>query len=99
MRQVVHWPNAKRLVYLDKKATPEFWDDRWRAEGKPGPANSRDEVVTVTAGYLPPGARVLEGGCGRANKVKAMATAGYRATGVDFAEDSVKARVTDTKPS
>jgi SAM-dependent methyltransferase len=89
MREVVHWPKAKRLVYLDEKATPEFWDDRWRAEGKPGPVNPRDEVVTVTAGYLPSGARILEGGCGRANKVKAMATAGYRATGVDFAEDSV----------
>ena len=48
MRQVVHWPSAKRLVYLDKSATPEFWDDRWRAEGKPGPVTYRDEVVTVT---------------------------------------------------
>jgi SAM-dependent methyltransferase len=90
MRRVVHWPNARRLVYLDKKATPEFWDERWRAEGNPGPANSRDEVVSVTAGYLPLGACILEGGCGRANKVKAMAMAGYRATGVDFAEDSVR---------
>ena len=90
MRQVVYWPSVKRLIYLDEKATPEFWDQRWQTEGKPGPVNLRDEVVTVTAKYLTPGSRILEGGCGRANKLKAMATAGYRTTGVDFAEDSVK---------
>jgi SAM-dependent methyltransferase len=90
MRQIVYWPKARRLVYLDKKATPEFWDHRWHNEGKPGPVNPRDEVITVTQKYLPIGSRVLEGGCGRANKVKAMATVGYRATGVDFAEASVE---------
>lgn len=90
MRQIVYWPNAKRLVYLEGKATPQFWDHRWQAEGKPGPANLKDEVVTVTEKYLPRGARILEGGCGRANKVMALSAAGYRATGVDFAEDSVK---------
>jgi len=90
MRQVVYWPNANRLIYLDKKATPEFWDQRWQTEGRPGPVNHRDEVVTVTGKFLPSGSRILEGGCGRANKVKAMATAGYRAVGVDFAEDSVR---------
>jgi len=90
MRQVVYWPSANRLVYLDEKATPEFWDRRWQAEGKPGIVSPRDEVVTVTAKYLSRGACILEGGCGRANKVKAMAVAGFRATGVDFAEDAVK---------
>jgi SAM-dependent methyltransferase len=95
MRQVVYWPYANRLIYLDEKATPEFWDRRWQAEGEPGLANFRDEVVTVTDKYLPRGARILEGGCGRANKVKALASAGYSAIGVDFAEDSVKrARLT-----
>jgi SAM-dependent methyltransferase len=90
MREVVYWPDAKRLVYLDKKATPEFWDDRWQAEGKPGPVSARDQVVTVSEGHLPRGSLILEGGCGRANKVKAMAAAGFRAVGVDFAAESVK---------
>jgi SAM-dependent methyltransferase len=90
MREVVYWPQARRLVYLDTKATPEFWDHRWQAEGKPGPVNLRDQVVTVTERYLPRGSLMLEGGCGRANKVKAMAAAGFRAIGVDFAEESVK---------
>ena len=90
MREVVYWPKANRLIYFDAKATPEFWDQRWQTVGKPGPVSPRDEVVTVTGRYLPQGSRMLEGGCGRANKVKAMAAAGYRVTGVDFAEDAVK---------
>ena len=90
MRQIVYWPNAKRLVYLEGKATPQFWDHRWQAEGKPGPVNLKDEVVTVTEKYLPRGARLLEGGCGRANKLKAISAAGYPATGVDFAQDTVR---------
>jgi SAM-dependent methyltransferase len=32
---------------------------------------------------------VLEGGCGRANKVKALADAGFSAFGIDFAQQSV----------
>ena len=91
MRRVVYSPSLMRLVYLDKKATPEFWDQRWQSEGKPGPVSSRDEVITVTSVYLPQGSRLLEGGCGRANKVKAMAVAGFRAIGVDFAQESVGA--------
>lgn len=90
MRRVVHWPKADRLVYLDEKATPEFWDSRWQAEGKPPTISHRDDVVTITSKYLAPGSRVLEGGCGRANKVKAMVDAGFSAIGIDFAEDSVR---------
>jgi len=90
MRQILYSPDAKRLIYVGERATPEFWDHRWRAEGRPGPVSPHDEVITVTERYLPRGSRVLEGGCGRANKVKAMATAGFRAIGVDFAEDAVK---------
>ncbi len=89
MRRVVYWPGAERLVYLDEKATPQFWDSHWRAEGRPPSVSARDDVITVTAKYLPAGARVLEGGCGRANKVKAMADAGFNAVGIDFAKESV----------
>lgn len=90
MRQVSYWPSAQRLVYFDSKATPEFWDHRWHAAGKPGIVGIQDEVLTVTPKYLAKGARILEGGCGRGNKVEAMSAAGYRVIGVDFAEQSVK---------
>lgn len=90
MRQVYYAPRLDRLVYLDEKATPEFWDARWSAEGRAGRSRQDDEVVRITAAYLPAGARVLEGGCGRANKVKSLADAGFAAVGVDFAAESVR---------
>jgi SAM-dependent methyltransferase len=89
MTRVVYWPATERLVYLGANATPEFWDAHWRAEGKPSLVSPRDPVLTVTTRYLTRGSRILEGGCGRANKVKAMADAGFRAVGIDFAQDSV----------
>jgi SAM-dependent methyltransferase len=83
-------PDADRLVYLDEKATPEFWDARWRAEGRSGTSRQDSEIVRVTARYLAAGSRVLEGGCGRGNKVKALADSGFEAVGIDFAADSVR---------
>ena len=89
MKDILYWEEAERLVYLDAKATPEFWDSRWVDEGKPPPVSPKDDVITVTQKYLRRGDRVLEGGCGRANKVKAMADAGFDAIGVDFAKETV----------
>lgn len=97
MREVLYWRRQQKLVYLDERATPQFWDARWVAEGTPRPVNPRDEVVTVTPRYLDSGARVLEGGCGRGNKVRALAASGYRSIGIDFAADTV-ARAKDTYP-
>lgn len=89
-RRIFHMPGRDRLVYLDEPATSEFWDARWRAAGAAAPTRATGELVKVTARWLPPGSRVLEGGCGRANKVKALADAGFQAVGVDFAADSVR---------
>ena len=90
MRRVVYWQKADRLIYFDEKATPQFWDSHWQAEGKPPAISTRDDVVVVSGKYLARGSRILEGGCGRANKVKAMVDAGFCAIGLDFAPDAVK---------
>jgi SAM-dependent methyltransferase len=90
MREVVHWPRSNRLVYLHAKATPEFWDALWREQGKAPPPAADDEILLVTQRYLPRGARILEGGCGRSDKVKVLSVFGYEAIGVDFAEDAVR---------
>ncbi len=90
MRKVVHWPMKNRLVYLDEKANPAFWDEQWRSEGPPAEISPKDYVVVVTRRYLLSGSRILEGGCGRANKVKAIADAGYIVTGIDFAPNTVR---------
>jgi cyclopropane fatty-acyl-phospholipid synthase-like methyltransferase len=95
MRRVVYWRSKQRLVYLHENATPEYWDQYWRSEGKAPAAGWLNEIVSITSKHLRPGARVLEGGCGRADKVKAMAEAGFDAVGVDFAEQVVKQAFVD----
>jgi SAM-dependent methyltransferase len=90
MREIFHWPRSDRLVYFHESATPAFWDGYWEAQGKPPTISHRDYVVAVTKKYLDRGARILEGGCGRANKVKALADAGFSPIGIDFAEKSVQ---------
>jgi SAM-dependent methyltransferase len=88
MRKVVYAPHLDRLVYLYEKATPEFWDAMWEKEGA---ASEVDPVFArVTRQHLPPGSKVLEGGCGRADKVKALSDAGFQSVGVDFAERTVE---------
>lgn len=90
MRRVLYAPAMDRLVYLDEKATPEFWDAHWQAEGAPAPSRHDRQFAAVTTAHLPRGARVLEGGCGRGTKVRALSDAGFDAVGIDFASDSVR---------
>lgn len=80
-----------RLVFLEKQATPEFWDDHWDAK------NLREIIISggndrfildTTKKYLNTG-RVLEGGCGVGSKVYALYNHGYDAYGVDFATKTV----------
>ncbi len=79
---------AGRLVYLRERATSDYWDRRWR-EVDAGRAmetgGSLGFFPATTARYLPAGARVLDGGCGVGDKVRALADAGFDAHGVDFA--------------
>jgi SAM-dependent methyltransferase len=90
MRDVVYWQKADRLVYFDEKATANFWDSHWQAEGPPPVVGKHHDIVAISGKYLARGSRILEGGCGRANKLKAMADAGYSPIGIDFAPASVR---------
>lgn len=89
MRNVTYWPGAHRLVYQEKKATPEFWDETWAEKGPAAPIRPSNELLVYSKKYLAPGARVLEGGCGRANKVQALKDAGFDPIGIDFGEQTV----------
>jgi SAM-dependent methyltransferase len=81
-----------RLVFIQRQATPEFWDELWEKEyfrelivaGK----NDRF-ILNTTKRYLQAG-KILEGGCGRGAKVYALHHHGYDAYGVDFATATIK---------
>jgi SAM-dependent methyltransferase len=90
MRNIAYSPSLDRLVYVAQRASPEFWDEHWRREGAPTALSRHDEILVTTSRYLRRGARVLEGGCGRGDKVNALAAAGFDAVGVDYAEDAVQ---------
>lgn len=82
-----------RLVYISKSATPEFWDECWDdAEFKKTVTgvSSRSYVKKQTEKYLPPGSKILEGGCGRGQYVYALQKWGYDASGLDFAPKTVQ---------
>lgn len=98
-----------RLIYLRSSATREFWDQHWEDHGGvPSNPSSffralknffplRDFVPNTTTKYLAPGQSVLDGGCGRAQHVWRLSQVGYRASGIDFAPNTV-AEVTARYP-
>lgn len=83
--------SKQRIVYIEKAATEEFWDDHWGHNNltKATKTNKKTFVTTVTKRYLPKGSRILEGGCGVGNHVFALNEQGYNVTGIDFAPNTV----------
>jgi SAM-dependent methyltransferase len=83
----------RRLVYVGRRPTAETWDEWWRADASRHSITAPRNwfVVGQTRRYLQPGSRVLDGGCGRGDKVFALRRAGFNAVGLDFAPATVKA--------
>ena len=81
----------RRLVYLGAAPDSNFWDAHWQAADFERAIRIPHNrfIVGHTSRYLPPGSRILEGGCGRGDKVYALAHHGYDAHGVDFAPETV----------
>lgn len=86
-----------RLIYIGEKSTPQLWDTLWRLDEAAvakaiSPSREGDLLVRATAQYVrPDDGPILEGGCGNGKFVAALHRAGYQATGIDFAEATVKA--------
>ena len=99
---VYWWPEASKLVFLKDQATPEFWGRQWQTKNwKKEITRSRHSIYwhSLLKKYLPDkGSRILEGGCGYGHIVDAMDHWGYRATGVDFASETV-AKIKEIMPN
>jgi SAM-dependent methyltransferase len=82
-----------RLVYVGRAADADAWNDWWRTDAlrRAVVAPRNWFVVGNTKKHLAPGARVLDGGCGRGDKVFALRRAGFDAVGLDFAEQTARA--------
>lgn len=99
MSSIFYDEENRRLVYVSKSANQNYWDEHWAnalAKSLRKPPRNRF-YVGLTKKYLDPGSVVLEGGCGKGDKVLAMAKAGFKAIGVDFAERTVK-EINNTYP-
>ena len=92
--------SQKRLVYLGKVASSDFWDEQWSLESLSKRIESvRNPIITAkTKKYLPKGSRLLEGGCGQGQYVYLLEKAGFPTTGVDFAKRTVE-KVNEYYPS
>jgi SAM-dependent methyltransferase len=93
-----HDAEQGRLIQVGRKASAEFWDDAWsRNELASYDPQAVLPFVDLTKHFLPSGSRILEGGCGAGGKVAALAAAGYRMVGVDYAAETVS-RLNDACP-
>lgn len=93
-----HDAAGARLIEAHEAATAAYWDRQWSRKAIGAfRAEAVAPYVELTRQYLPAGAQVLEGGCGTGSKLAALAEAGFRVTGVDFAEATV-ARLQAERP-
>ena len=81
-----------RLIYVDKAATDQFWDEHWQMDDfrKAITSTPNSWVAKITKKYLSIGSRILEGGCGQANNVYALHKSGFDVIGLDYASETVK---------
>jgi SAM-dependent methyltransferase len=82
------------LAYYARSATREFWAEHWGVQSPAALARSaeRSPLTTMILRGMPPsGARVLEAGCGVGQYVVLLRERGYRAVGVDWGVDPLRA--------
>ena len=82
----------KRLVYINKRANNHYWDNFWSSfiiEDEIR-KNQDNWTIGITKSYLPLNSKILEGGCGMGSYVNGFQKNGYKACGVDFANNTVK---------
>ena len=84
--------DLKSLAIFKERATAEFWDEHWKIDNLAEYVRSyRADGIFIpqVMKYLPSGAKILDGGCGRGQLVHALHFNGFKAIGIDFAERTV----------
>jgi len=86
-------PLNNKLIFIEKKADPVFWDHHWKIN------NIRNDILgikntfvsRITKKFLKPSdGYILEGGCGTGVNVASLFNNGYKVIGVDYAENTVR---------
>lgn len=93
MRTKLYDPLNDCLIYQDREANEQFWDDKWALAAKITFTNPPRHglTVSITRRYLSSGAIVLEGGCGLGDVVHALEKAHFAVEGIDYAPKVVQA--------
>ena len=82
-----------RLVFIQNQANVNFWETHWDNYGVEKLIKSATldpRILWPTRKYLPPGSRLLEGGCGLGQFVYSLHVHGYDAYGIDYASKTVE---------
>lgn len=86
--------DKKAIAFFNEKADSKFWDEHWKVSDLKGfiTKHKKDDIfIPQVRKFLPRGATVLEGGCGRGQLVNALKYQGYNPIGIDFAKNTVNA--------
>lgn len=92
-----HCDQKFQLVMIKSQADQSYWDSHWNKIKVGFIGESAKDYIRMTKKYLPAGSGILEGGCGLCGKLIALKEAGYKVSGVDFAEGTVS-RVLEKYP-
>ena len=92
MRKKLYDKDNKRLVFIDRAASTEFWDEQWEATAAETffPPPKFRMYVNITKKYLPLNSKILEGGCGLGAVANALQNAKFVVHGLDFAPKVIK---------
>jgi len=92
MQKLLYDTKLKRLLFFKTKANSDFWDKHWKKyDLKKSITKSKNNnfIIKNTKKFLKTG-RILEGGCGRGDKVYCLQENGYDAYGVDYALKTIE---------
>ena len=82
------------IAYYSQAATEQFWSEHWRGESFESltrVAETSSLTDLIVRALPPPGARVVEAGCGLGQYVVLPQRRGYRAVGTDWSADALAA--------